>query len=351
MANDEKNGGPQSDSGAAPPAAQTDQTMTAEQKIDRFQKAFHSIKEEMQKIIVGCDEVIEDVLTCFFAGGNVLIESLPGLGKTLIAKTLADVLDLDHKRIQFTPDLMPADIIGTTIVSESEDGKRYFEFQRGPVFTNILLADEITRATPKTQSALLEAMQERMVSVAGKTYELDMPYFVIATMSPEEEAEGTYHMPEAQLDRFFFKLKLPKPDIDTLQAIGQRTTGGKHASLRRVLAGEAARALFRTVREVRVPEAAERRAVSIVMGTHPESGEGSETAKRYLRYGSSPRGVQGLILGGKVRALLDSKFEVAPPHVDRVAREVLNHRLLLNFEGQAEGVSTENIIKEVLVEI
>jgi len=322
--------------------------MTQEEKVERFQKAFKSIKEEMQKVIVGYENVIEDVLICFFAGGNVLIESAPGLGKTLIAKTLADVLDLDHKRIQFTPDLMPSDIIGTTIVSETEDGKRYFEFQRGPVFTNILLADEITRATPKTQSALLEAMQERMVSVGGKTYDLSQPYFVIATMSPEAESEGTYHMPEAQLDRFFFKLRLPKPDIDTLQVIGQRTTGRLRSSLRRVLTGEQALELQRTVREVRVPEAAERHAVGLVMSTHPETDQGSEAARKYLRYGSSPRGVQALILGGKVRALIDGSLQVEPKHIDAVAKQALNHRLLLNFEGQAEGVETEEIIEGVL---
>ena len=244
----------------------------AAEKIEKFQKAFHGIREEMQKAIVGFNDVIDDVLTCFFAGGNCLLESAPGLGKTLIAKTLADVLELNHSRIQFTPDLMPSDIIGTTIVSETEDGKRYFDFQRGPVFTNILLADEITRATPKTQSALLEAMQERMVSVGGTTHELDKPYFVIATMSPEEEAEGTYHLPEAQLDRFFFKLELPKPDMDTLQAIGHRTTGGVKVELNQVLPGEDAPELMTTVREVVVPEASERHAVDIVLGTHPESG-------------------------------------------------------------------------------
>jgi len=321
------------------------------EKIERFQKGFLAVKEEMQKVIVGFDVVIEDVLTCFFAGGNCLLESAPGLGKTLIAKTLADVLTLDHKRIQFTPDLMPADIIGTTVVSETEDGKRYFDFQRGPVFTNILLADEITRATPKTQSALLEAMQERMVSVGGTTYELDQPYFVIATMSPEEESEGTYHMPEAQLDRFFFKLELAKPDLDTLQAISQRTTGRGHVELQQALSGEEAVELMRIVREVEVPEASERHAVNVVLGTHPEGDAGSEAARKYLRYGSSPRGVQALVLGGKVRALLDNKFELEPAHVDKVAKEGLNHRLLLNFEGQAEGVNTEEIIGEVIQEI
>jgi len=321
------------------------------EKIDRFQKAFYGIKEEMQKVIVGFGDVIEDVLTCFFAGGNCLLESAPGLGKTLIAKTLADVLSLDHKRIQFTPDLMPADIVGTTVVSETEDGKRYFDFQRGPVFTNILLADEITRATPKTQSALLEAMQERMVSVGGTTYQLDQPYFVIATMSPEEESEGTYHMPEAQLDRFFFKLCLAKPDLDTLQAISRRTTGRGRVALRQVMTGQEAVELMRTVREVAVPEASERHAVDVVLGTHPEGTTGSAAAKRYLRYGSSPRGVQALVLGGKVRALLDNKFGVEPAHIDRVARQALNHRLILNFEGQAEGVETEKLIGDVIQEI
>jgi MoxR-like ATPase len=320
-------------------------------KVQEFQEAFAAIREEMKKSIVGYQSIIDDVLTCFFAGGNCLLESAPGLGKTLIARTLSEVLELDHKRIQFTPDLMPSDIIGTTIVSETEDGKRYFDFQRGPIFTNILLADEITRATPKTQSALLEAMQERMVSVGGTSYELDHPYFVIATMSQEEESEGTYHLPEAQLDRFFFKLNLPKPDMDTLQTIGQRTTGGTKTELQQALAGDKAAQLMTTVREVEVPEVSERHAVNIVMGTHPESEEGSATAKKFVRYGSSPRGVQALVLGGKVRALLDGKFVVEPQHVDQVASQALNHRLLLNFEGQAEGVSSQEIIGEVLQEI
>ncbi|MDP6354091.1 MAG: AAA family ATPase [Planctomycetota bacterium] len=320
-------------------------------KAQEFQDAFAAIRDEMTKSIVGYENIVDDVLTCFFAGGNCLLESAPGLGKTLIARTLSEVLELDHKRIQFTPDLMPSDIIGTTIVSETEDGKRYFDFQRGPVFTNILLADEITRATPKTQSALLEAMQERMVSVGGTSYELDHPYFVIATMSQEEESEGTYHLPEAQLDRFFFKLNLPKPDLDTLQTIGQRTTGGHKTELQHALAGEKAAELMTTVREVEVPEASERHAVNIVMGTHPESQEGSATAKKFVRYGSSPRGVQALVLGGKVRALLDGKSALEPPHIDQVASQALNHRLLLNFEGQAEGVSSQEIIGEVLQEI
>ncbi|MBI2194987.1 MAG: AAA family ATPase [Planctomycetes bacterium] len=324
--------------------------MANEDGRERFQRAFSSLREEMQKVVVSYADVIDDVLTGFFAGGNILIESAPGLGKTLIAKTLADVLDLNHKRIQFTPDLMPSDILGTTIVSESEGGKRYFEFQRGPVFTNILLADEITRATPKTQSALLEAMQERMVSVGGKSYELDRPYFVMATMSPEDDSEGTYHLPEAQLDRFFFKLKLPKPGIDTLQTISQRTTGRSRAGLRRVLTGPEALELQRSVRAVRVPEASERHAVSLVLGTHPESREARTASKQYLRYGSSPRGIQALILGGKVRALLDGQLEVSPRHIDGVARQALNHRLILNFEGQAEGVRTEDLIQEVVRE-
>ena len=325
--------------------------MADDDRIENFQQAFGGLKAEMQKVIVGYEDVIENVLTCFFAGGNCLLESVAGLGKTLIAKTLSDVLELDHKRIQFTPDLMPSDIIGTTIVSESEDGKRHFEFQRGPVFTNILLADEITRATPKTQSALLEAMQERMVSVGGTTYELELPYFVIATMAPEEESEGTYHRPEAQLDRFFFKLTLPKPDIDTLQTISQRTTGGGRTELEQIISGAEAADLMTLVREVRVPESSERHAVDMVLGTHPESEEGSQTAKQFLRYGSSPRGVQALVLGGKVRALLDGKFDVEPAHIDAIAREALNHRLLLNFEGQAEGISTEKIIDETLEEV
>jgi len=321
-----------------------------QKEIDRFVTTFQALKQEMMKVIVGCERVIEDVLTCFFAGGNVLIESGPGLGKTLIVKTLAEVLDLPFNRIQFTPDLMPSDIVGTTIVLETESGAKVFEFQKGPVFTQILLADEINRATPKTQSALLEAMQERMVSVGGKTYQLDLPYFVLATQNPGE-TEGTYTLPEAQVDRFLFRLQLPFPDIGDLRKIGDTTTGTREVELKKLCDAKKALAMQDMVRRVEAPERAEAFAIHIVLKTHPASREGSGHAKRFLRYGSSPRGVQGLILGGKVCALADGRASVEPKDIARCAEQVLSHRLITNFEGEAEQVRPEALIREAVNEL
>ena len=323
--------------------------MTGKQ-IDEFRRAFGALKEEMMKVVVGYEHTIEDVLVCFFAGGNALIESVPGLGKTLIVKTLAETLDLPFSRIQFTPDLMPSDIIGTTIVMDTEGGDKVFEFQKGPVFTQILLADEINRATPKTQSALLEAMQERMVSVGGKTHQLDLPYFVLATQNPSD-TEGTYALPEAQVDRFLFRLRLGFPDIGDLRKIGDTTTGSKQVKLKKLCDGESALKMQDLVRAVRAPVDAEAFAIRLVLKTHPASHEGSHEAKRFLRYGSSPRGVQGLILGGKVWALVDGKSAVEPRHIARCAEQVLSHRLILNFEGEAEQIRPEALIQEAVDEL
>ena len=322
-------------------------SVPTQEEIKHFQETFQALKSEMQKVIIGYDSIIEDVLICFFAGGNLLIESTPGLGKTLIVKTLAQVLDLKFNRIQFTPDLMPSDIIGTTIVMESDTGEKIFEFQKGPVFTQILLADEINRATPKTQSSLLEAMQERMVSVGGKTYQLELPYFVLATQNPLE-AEGTYSLPEAQIDRFFFKVTLGYPDLDHLQRIGDVSSGHGEAQLKKIAGGKEGLELQDMVRRVESGPEANAFAIRIVLKTHPASSEGSANANRFLRYGSSPRGVQALILGGKVRALIDGKAKVEPKHIAAVSKQILNHRLIRNFEGESEQVRPESLVQEAI---
>ena len=336
--------------------------------IEAFQRDFEALRDRMATVIVGYREVIEDLLLCFFAGGNVLIDSAPGLGKTLIAKTLAHVMDLRSTRIQFTPDLMPADIIGTTIVQETTDGKKHFVFQKGPVFTQLLLADEINRATPKTQSALLEAMQERHVSAAGTTWELDRPYFVIATMNSHETG-GTYALPEAQVDRFFFKLTLSKPDIDHLQEISRRhSLAGGHLGVppssfavpgghagpplqQKVIDARRAEEMKALVLAVGAPHALRRFAIEIVLRTNPASTQCAERARLHLRYGSSPRGVQALILGAKVRALVAGRDTAQEGDVLAVARPALAHRLLVNFEGEAEGLRTEDLIDEVVADM
>ena len=323
--------------------------------IQAFQRDVAALQDRMATVIVGYREVIEDLLIGFFAGGNVLIDSAPGLGKTMIAKTLAHVMDLRSSRIQFTPDLMPADIIGTTIVQESTGGKKHFVFQKGPVFTQLLLADEINRATPKTQSALLEAMQERHVSAGGKTWDLDRPYFVIATMNSHETG-GTYALPEAQVDRFFFKLTLSRPDIDRLQEISRRHSlaGGAEGKTKdasredKVIDARRAEEMKALVLAVEAPDSLRGFAIDLVLRTNPASIEGTERAKKYLRYGSSPRGVQALILGAKVHALIDGRDVAGKADVLAVARPALAHRLLLNFEGEAEGVETESLIDEVV---
>ena len=316
-----------------------------ETEVKQFQRAFSDLEAEMSKAVVGCREIIRDMLICFFAGGNLLIESSPGLGKTLLVKTLSRVIDLKFSRVQFTPDLMPADILGTNIVAEGSDGKRYFEFQKGPIFTQLLLADEINRATPKTQSALLEAMQERRVTIAGKTYDLEQPYFVVATQNPQD-TDGTYSMPEAQLDRFFFKLHLEKPDIGGMREISQQSSSAGDVELRRIINGVQAEAFKKLVLAVEAPRSLRQFAIRLVLLTQPGSAMSLPSAKKYLRYGSSPRGVQALILGAKVLALIDGRDTAEPKDAMGVARQVLGHRLMLNFEGEAENVTPTIILNE-----
>ena len=319
----------------------------AEEKYEEFRETFLKIQQEVSKRIVGQKEIIEGVLICLMTGGHALLEGVPGLGKTLLIRTLHEVLDLEFSRIQFTPDLMPADIIGTTVVAEDEDGRKFFEFQPGPVFANLILADEINRATPKTQSALLEAMQEKSVTVAGQQRELELPFFVMATQNPLE-MEGTYPLPEAQLDRFFFKLKVEYPSLDELDLVMERTTRREMPTVDKVCDGAQISMLEQSVRDILVAEDVRRYALQLVLGTHPEAEDAPELTKKYVRYGSSPRGAQALILGGKVRAILDGRYNVAREDIQAVALPSLRHRLILSFEGEAEGIDPDGIIQHLL---
>ncbi len=318
-----------------------------EQKHEEFRATFLKIQEEVSKRIVGQKEIIEGVLICLMTGGHALLEGVPGLGKTLLISTLEKVLDLKFQRIQFTPDLMPADIVGTTIVAEDETGQKFFEFQPGPIFANLVLADEINRATPKTQSALLEAMQEKSVTVAGQHRKLDLPFFVMATQNPLE-MEGTYPLPEAQLDRFFFKLKVEYPTLDELDLVMERTTKREMPSVEKVSHGNQINDLELIVRDILVAEDIRRYALRLVLGTHPEADDAPEITKQYVRYGSSPRGAQALILASKVRAILDGRYNVAREDIQTVALPSLRHRLILSFEGEAEGIDPDGIIEHLL---
>ncbi|MFQ6134052.1 MAG: AAA family ATPase [Armatimonadota bacterium] len=321
--------------------------MAVEPRVERFKDDFAAIEAEVKKIIVGHEEVIQGVLTCLLTEGHALLEGVPGLGKTLLVRTLGEVLNLQFSRIQFTPDLMPADVMGTNIVMEDETGRKFFEFQRGPVFANIILADEINRATPKTQSAMLEAMQERSVTVGGVTRELDEPYVVLATQNPIE-MEGTYPLPEAQLDRFLYKLIVQFPDLEELTEIVDRTTGVEVGVAERVMEGPRILEMRKLVREVPIADHVKSYAMRLVLGTHPEGEHATEMVSKYVRYGSSPRGAQALVLTGKVRALLEGRYNVAFEDVKAVALPSLRHRLILNFEGEAEGILTDDIIADLL---
>ncbi len=318
-----------------------------EQKHEEFRETFLKIHEEVSKRIVGQKEIIEGVLICLMTGGHALLEGVPGLGKTLLISTLKEVLDLEFQRIQFTPDLMPADIVGTTIVAEDETGQKFFEFQPGPIFANLVLADEINRATPKTQSALLEAMQEKSVTVAGQHRKLDLPFFVMATQNPLE-MEGTYPLPEAQLDRFFFKLKVEYPTLDELDLVMERTTKREMPAVGKVSHGQQINDLELIVRDILIAEDIRRYALRLVLGTHPEADDAPEMTKQYVRYGSSPRGAQALILASKVRAILDGRYNVAREDIQTVALPSLRHRLILSFEGEAEGIDPDGIIHHLL---
>jgi MoxR-like ATPase len=317
------------------------------QQLDAFRADFHRLREEVGRVIVGQDEIVDGTLIALIAGGHVLLEGVPGLGKTLLVRTLAAALDLAFSRIQFTPDLMPADLIGTNIVLETAEGRRKFEFQRGPVFANIILADEINRATPKTQSALLESMQEHSVTSGGQTHALPEPFLVMATQNPLE-MEGTYPLPEAQLDRFFVKLLVNYPTAGELARILDRTTGVDEQAARPVLTGGRILELRRLARQLPIADDVRQHAIHTVLATHPGNEHASEKVRRYVRYGSSPRGAQAMILYGKILAILDERFHVAREDLNKAATPVLRHRLIMNFEGQAENVAADDVIADIL---
>ena len=322
-------------------------TEEARQQLDRFRADFQRLRDEVGKVIVGHQEIVDGTLTALIAGGHVLLEGVPGLGKTLLVRTLSDALHLRFQRIQFTPDLMPADLIGTNVVLDTPEGGKRFEFQAGPLFSNLVLADEINRATPKTQSALLEAMQERSVTVAGKTHILSRPFFVLATQNPLE-MEGTYPLPEAQLDRFFFKLLVKFPTATELERILDRTTEAVEPRAQPVFDGARILELAHLARQIPIADDLRRYGIAIVLATHPESEYATATTKRFVRYGSSPRGAQALILAAKIRAILDERYHVSREDLRAVAHPALRHRLILNFEGQAEGMQPDRVIDDIL---
>jgi len=321
--------------------------MDVHEQVAQFGADFQQVRDEIAKVIVGHTEVVEGLLICLLCGGHALLEGVPGLGKTLLVKSLGAALHLQFSRIQFTPDLMPADIIGTRVVLQDEDNRRYFEFQRGPVFSNIVLADEINRATPKTQSALLEAMQEHTVTVAGEEHRLRLPFLVLATQNPLE-MDGTYPLPEAQLDRFFLKLQVTYPSYEELSIIVDRTTQRHDPTPEPILTTERILEAQRFVREVPIASHVKEYAIRLVMATHAQTPQASDMVKQYIRYGSSPRGVQALVLGGKVRALFDGRFNVSFDDIRSVAVPCLRHRLILNFEGEAEGIESGDLIRDIL---
>ncbi len=320
------------------------------QRVQEFIAAFQSLRAEVRKVIVGHDEVVTHVLIGLFAGGHVLLEGVPGLGKTLLIKTLAASLDLSFSRIQFTPDLMPGDIIGTNIIVEDAAGRKHFEFQRGPIFGNILLADEVNRATPKTQSALLEGMQEGSVTVSATSNPLPSPFFVLATQNPIE-MEGTYPLPEAQLDRFIFKLRVRYPALAELTEIIERTTHVREVEIQRVMTGPQVLAYRELVREIPIAAHVRDLASLIVLATHPQWEQAPEMARRFIRYGASPRGAQALVLGAKVLALSEGRFNVSVDDLRAIALPALRHRLILNFEGEAEGVDVDRLITQLIDEV
>ena len=319
-----------------------------EPRLQQFRTTFRRIQQEMRKMIVGQGDVIESVLVALFAGGHVLLEGVPGLGKTMLVRTLGEAVNLQFSRIQFTPDLMPADIVGTNIIHEDEHGRRTFQFRAGPVFANLLLADEINRATPKTQSALLEAMQEAHVTVGGQQHPLPQPFLVLATQNPLE-MEGTYPLPEAQLDRFLFKVKVRYPSADELHTILDRTTSAAIPRMEKVISDAAeVIALRDVVRQVPLVREVQEHAVRLVLATHPDEPGASGLSKKYVRYGASPRGAQALILAAKIHALLDGRYHVAKADISKGALAALRHRVILNFEGEAEGKTSDEVIEEIL---
>jgi MoxR-like ATPase len=318
-----------------------------QKRAELFIQRYGAVREQLSRVIVGHQDIIHGILTCLFVGGHALLEGVPGLGKTLLVRTLAKTLDLDFSRIQFTPDLMPADILGTNMVMESPDGRRFFEFQKGPIFTQICLADEINRATPKTQSAMLETMQEGSISVAGNVYQLKQPFFVMATQNPIEQ-EGTYPLPEAQLDRFMFKLVVGYSSREELATIIDRTTRGEKVEPTKVMDGAEIVEWQHLIREVILAPHVQDYVVRLALATHPEGPFALPITNQYLRWGSSPRGAQTMALAAKVRALLEGRYNVSFEDVRRVYLPALRHRVILNFEAQAEGMDTDRVLLDIL---
>ena len=324
-----------------------EKTAVGEKKVGEFIETARRLEEEIGRVVVGQRKVVRDVVIALLSGGHVLLEGVPGLGKTLLVRTLGEALDLSFSRIQFTPDLMPADIVGTNVLTEDDQGRRSLQFQRGPILANLVLADEINRATPKTQSALLEAMQERTVSVGDTTRDLPSPFFVMATQNPIE-MEGTYTLPEAQLDRFFFKVLVPFPGREDLSEILRRTIRYEPEHASPVADGPALNDMIQVAREVPIASFVQDYALALVLATHPEREEAPAPVRQYVRYGASPRGLQALVIGGQVRALVEGRYNLSLDDLKAVAYPALRHRLILNFEAQAEGVAADWIIEQML---
>lgn len=333
---------------AAATTAPTTNDAHVEQQVREFRDQFATLRAEIGKMIVGHDEIVDGVLVCLFAGGHALLEGVPGLGKTLLIRTLSQALSLEFNRVQFTPDLMPADIIGTNIiVDDPATGRRQFQFQRGPLFAQMVLADEINRATPKTQSALLEAMQEHSVTSGGVQHRLKQPFFVMATQNPIEQ-EGTYPLPEAQLDRFFFKLVVGYSTRDELKLILDRTTSGHRPEVKPVMDGDTILRAQELVKRVVIAPHVQDYIIRIVLATHPNGAFATPSVNKYIRWGSSPRGAQALTLAAKIYAMLDGRYNVGFDDVKKATLPALRHRLLLNFEGEAEGLSADIVLSDVL---
>ncbi|MDX2052994.1 MAG: MoxR family ATPase [Polyangiaceae bacterium] len=319
-------------------------------EVEEFQRRVGALRAEIGRVIVGQSSVVDGVIACLLAGSHALLEGVPGLGKTMLVRTLAQAVRLDFSRIQFTPDLMPADIIGTTIIDEGAQGGKTFEFRKGPIFSHIVLADEVNRATPKTQSALLEAMQEHRVTVGRTTYTIEEPYLVMATQNPLE-MEGTYPLPEAQLDRFFYKLEVTFPSREELHTIVDRTTTEQEVSVQPVLQRAEILEMQKLVRQVAVARHVQDYAIRLLQSTHAATGKGFEQVQRFVRTGASPRGLQAMLLGAKIQALFDGRFAPGIDDVKAVAPLALRHRILLNFEGEAEGVTTDAVIQQILSQL
>ncbi|MCT4565202.1 MAG: MoxR family ATPase [Maledivibacter sp.] len=315
-----------------------------------FKDGFDAIKNEIKRAIIGQEELIEKVLIAMLCEGNVLLEGVPGLGKTQLVKTIGQVLNLDFSRIQFTPDLMPADILGTNIIVHDDNGRNKFEFQKGPVFTNILLADEINRATPKTQSAMLQCMQEKIVTAGNDTRKLDKPFFVLATQNPIE-MEGTYPLPEAQMDRFLFKLNVEFPNLKDLSQIVNLTTNSEDIELKKISDRNKLLDMINMSKEIPVSEAVMEYAMKLVLYTHPENEESPDTTKKYVRFGSSPRGAQAIVKAARIKALIEGRFNVSFDDIKYVAYPALRHRIILNFEAMSDDVNSDFVIERIIDKI